>query len=648
MKQKRILSPIRHFQILAVSYFSLEILFRLLMNFDLFNVQMLRILMFTLTLSGLLVLVTMPLKPKAAIILNGVVLFGACLLGFSQVSYRNYMGNFFSVRLIGMFNEVASYSVDFISYLRPVYFICFLPFLAYLYMIRRNRDRIALFSWKETLTGSMLLMTLHLLSLLSLGWWVNEIAIVLPKEIYYEPVFSEPALRELGVERFFIRDVVYALSYNVNDVEIPDSDSSNIPDDPQDVDDRVFDDTLWIKRMNQETDEKIKEIDRYLLSRDISGKNEMSGVLKGKNVVYVLVEAMDWLAIDEVLTPTLYRLTQEGLLFDHYYVPQYSCNTAESEFISLTSLLPHPGSCTQVKFTDNTYSQSILNLFKDAGYYTTSYHNFSDKFYPRSTTHINLGSQKYYNDDDLNITALDGWPSDVELMEEALAHFIDEDKFFSYIITSSMHLPYDVDSTLGNRYLEEVQARYPDAPITIQRYKSKAMEFDRSVKALIQGLEEAGKLEDTVLVLYPDHFPLKTEIDEIISNTTQVDRSYGMDLYRSMMIIYNPLLEGRTISTVASTFDLLPTVTNLLGIKSDPRLYFGQDIFDPEADHLVYFANGNWVHPLGYYSAAEGDFFPRDPQNTLSFDEIIAFNQKVKDYFDVSHQILISDYFSKR
>ena len=121
-----------------------------------------------------------------------------------------------------------------------------------------------------------------------------------------------------------------------------------------------------------------------------------------------------------------------------------------------------------------------------------------------------------------------------------------------------------------------------------------------------------------------------------------------MDLYRSMMIIYNPLLEGRTISTVASTFDLLPTVTNLLGIKSDPRLYFGQDIFDPEADHLVYFANGNWVHPLGYYSAAEGDFFPRDPQNTLSFDEIIAFNQKVKDYFDVSHQILISDYFSKR
>jgi len=385
------------------------------------------------------------------------------------------------------------------------------------------------------------------------------------------------------------------------------------------------------------------------MSRPITQKNEFTGLFKDKNLIYMMVEAFDFMAIDEILTPTLYQLTQDGFYFDHFYSPQYSCATGESEFIGLTSLVPRTGICSPNQYTNNHYSTSIFNLFNEAGYFSTSYHNYSDKFYDRTVLHPNLGSLKFYNNDDLNIKTLNGWPSDVNLMEEAYKIYGQQDRFFSYIITSSTHFPYDVDSTLGNRYLDQVSALYPEMPLNIQRYKSKAMELDLAIETLINQLTQAGILEDTVLILYGDHFPLKTLREDILAyGDPNLNRDTGFNINTLPMIIYNSDVQGQRLSTVGSTFDLVPTIANLFDLKYDPRLYFGVDLFDTSQVRVVPYASLSWNTDLGYYSVSSGRFTPYDLANTLTKEEIQQISQRVKEQSDVSYQILLNNYFKFR
>ena len=277
----------------------------------------------------------------------------------------------------------------------------------------------------------------------------------------------------------------------------------------------------------------------------------------------------------------MYKLTQDGFFFDHFFSPQYSCATGESEFIGLTALIPRTGICSPNTYTDNTYKTSIFNLFNNAGYFSSSYHNYSDKFYQRTELHPNLGSTKFYNNDDLDIKTLKGWPSDVNLMEEAFKIYGTKEKFFSYIITSSTHFPYDIDSTLGNRYLDQITALYPDLPMNVKRYKSKAMELDKAIETLINLLEKQGILADTVIILYGDHFPLKTDKQVFLDyGDPYHNRAQGFNVNMLPMIIYNSEVQGQQISTISSTLDLVPTIANLFDLDFDNQTKFRYFISD--------------------------------------------------------------------
>ena len=56
-------------------------------------------------------------------------------------------------------------------------------------------------------------------------------------------------------------------------------------------------------------------------------------MFRDKNLIYIMVEAFDIISINEKLTPTLYKLYNEGLSFTNYYAPKYSCTTGESEYM---------------------------------------------------------------------------------------------------------------------------------------------------------------------------------------------------------------------------------------------------------------------------------------------------------------------------
>ena len=62
------------------------------------------------------------------------------------------------------------------------------------------------------------------------------------------------------------------------------------------------------------------------------------------------------------------------------------------------------------------------------------------------------------------------------------------------------------------------------------------MEFDQAMEYLLEELEKAGKLENTVIVFSGDHYPYGLTIDEIEElNGGPVDETF--ELYRTTLCI---------------------------------------------------------------------------------------------------------------
>jgi lipoteichoic acid synthase len=630
-----------------ISFFLVEVLFRFLSKQPILSFGFIRLILFTIVSALIMSILLSYLSEKLANLSLLLVVWFFSIYSLAQLGLKNYMGNYFSWSIIrNTIGGVADYAGDFLKYLKPSYFLVLIPvvlltlmIITKLFVIPKRKPH-----WPIWVATVIFTIAFHFIAVGSLYLFNNETALHKAYSLYQSPVLSELAMTEIGLGTFMWRDMTLVFKEGEGEIII-DPDPGTKPVDDKS---RKTKTELWESLMNAESNARIKKIDEYLLNKTVTPKNDFTGVFEGKNLIYVMVEAMDLVAIDEKLTPTLYRLTQEGWYFDNYYAPNNSCATGESEFMSMVSLIPSTTVCTPNSYYRNDFSPALMNLFKNAGYSTNSYHSYSDKFYPRSELHLNYGSSKFYNDSHLDIQKLLGWPSDINLFEESLKLILQQEKpFMSFIITAAMHLPYDINSTLGNRYLDEVKAVYPDYPIEIQRYISKAVDFDKAVELMINTLDDAGELDNTVLIFFADHHPLRISASYIMDATQQIDRRKGLNLDRSPMFIYNPGLTPAVHSMPGSTMDLAPTIANLFDLDFDPRLYMGVDLFSTTRN-VVIFPNGSWKTTLGEYSAPRGKFTSYFEDYTYTDEEIAQINQFVRNQFAVSEEIYKTNYFKSR
>lgn len=634
-----------HFLALFFAFVFIEIGFKIFSKNELFNTALLRICLFlivpTVILSTLLLYKpTKPVKIFIIVFISIIAIYSIAQLGFTI-----FLGNYVSLKTSAdQGGKVTEYVVEFIKFIKPQYYLLLLSPILYGIFVFKFPIQIQL-SIKTSILFLVSSILFNLVLVMSLQF--QSLSLVNLKDLYTSPSFIDLALNEFGTMRFLYRDIFYAFQGDNDEVIIIDNSNNKGSQVVIEEEDKSIDDSNWITASQNEQNESIKQIDNYLLQQVQHEDNEYTGMFEGMNLIYIMIEAFDYIAVDRNLTPTLYKMQQEGWDFSNYYTPKYSCTTGESEFIGLVSLVPDSSVCTPNSYSDNSFTTSILSLFNHEDYYVSAYHNWEDEFYDRRELYQYMGIEDYYNIENLNFNIIQGWQSDVELMTEALPHFINEEKFMSFIVTSSMHFPYDSKSTLGDRYLSEINEVYPDYPIEIKRYLSKAMEFDKAMETLLNELENAGKLDNTLIVLFADHHPLKTSLATLTKYTQQLDRSVGLNEDRTPLIIYNPNLTPTTHSNVASTFDILPTIANLYNLNYDSRLYIGDDIFTNDDDNIVIFTNGNWVSSDGYYVANKDEFISTS-NKSVSKEKINEINTYVSNSFKISKLIYKTDYFKHR
>ena len=637
------------FLYLFLSYFFIELTFKVITFKNILEWSTLRILIFNLSSSLLISFLLSFFKEKVVKIVILILVLFSGVYAITEMGFNNFMGNYMSFNAAGDgAGRVGEYVIEFIKYIKLEYYLCLIPFIIILIIFIRKKDILTYikYDYKQRALLAIIIVFSYLLgyATLIIPFMQNSNQIKSNLKLYYEPTLIELSLRQFGTNRFLTRDLIYmVMPHNNNSSIIIDEEKNNIeqkPEKPNYI--REIDDTKWQELMNNETNTNIKQLDEFYMSQNITSKNEYTGIFENKNLILIMIEAFDTIAINQDVAPTLYKMATEGFYFDNYYTPKYSCTTGESEYIGLTSIIPSSTVCTPNTYRNNTYTDTIFNLFNKKGYYSSSYHNWNDQFYSRTVLHQNMGSDKFYDVDALGIKIIQGWQSDYDLMTNSMPHFINQDKFFSFIITSSTHFPYDVDSTVVTRNWNKVKDL--NYSTKIKRYLAKVAELDKGLEYLLSELQNQNKLDDTVIVLFGDHHPLKMGLGEL-NSASSFNRYEGFNEDRLPFIIYNSEIEGKTISTTASTFDILPTLANMFNLEYDPRLYVGKDIFS-EDEKIVIFTNGSWATDKALYFSSTGKY--ETLQDGVDEEYINKINTKVSNWFTVSDLTLKTDYFKYR
>ena len=641
--------------VMVLGLFTEEMIFRIINEAELLTLSTLRILIEVIIISGLFsFLINLCKHSIAKKILLGVVLFIGAFYSCFQLGFNSFIGVFASLNASSQLGAVVDYIKDFFDSFKYEYFLTLVPFVGYLGILivfRRNKLDKTSIKWTaiSTFIIEVIGCSLFAGSILIPGLQ-NNLQLVSNKELFMTA--SNPAISvdQFGTFGFFFIDLrTYLFPTEVEEAEFTEIKERE----PEEVTEytRVIDDSAWKQLIASEEDQTKKEISTYLINQDITDKNEMTGLFKDKNVIFIMGESVNDIIYEYPnYYPNFAKILEHSYFYENNYSPRNSCATLNNEFSGMTSLYSIVNTCTASTYKGNVYPESLFNIYKKAGYVTFSAHDYTEAYYPRPTVHKNMGSEDFYNVQRLGIkysSEYRNWANDDDFFAKVLK-IIDtkqttkDTKFMAWLTTVSSHQPYSVDSIQGDKYYSMTNGT--NFPSDVRRFMSKLKIVDDALGVLIDGLSKRGILDDTVIVFYGDHYPYgisKDNLNKVLSYNTKTD----MNAEQVPFFIYNPSIEGVKKEEYTSYVNVLPTMANLFDLDYDPRYYVGQDLFSDDYQSIVVFADGSWKNEIAYYNASKNNIkYYGDKQYTP--EEIKNINNMVKAKMNISNKIVKSNFFN--
>jgi lipoteichoic acid synthase len=339
----------------------------------------------------------------------------------------------------------------------------------------------------------------------------------------------------------------------------------------------------------------------------------LSGVAQGKNLIIIQMESYQQflmnLKIDgKEITPNMNKLARESLYFPNFFQNVGQGNTSDAEFVVNTSFyIPPRGAATQ-HYADRVLP-SLPKLLQAEGYDTATFHTNVVEFWNRGELYKALGFNRYYDkaffgeDDKLFFGASDDALYSKTAAELKKMH--DTGKpFYAQVISMSAHHPYTIPEvkyrmTLPERYDGTFVGDY----IRSQNYA------DDALGKFIEQLKKDGIWDNSMVVVYGDHlglpiYSLDNKDKELMHEIYGRDYNSG-DMINIPLIIHGEGLQPEVKEQVGGQIDLLPTVSNLLGVSLDQQLHFGQDLLNNTDNNLLperyYLPSGTFINNTTLY-----------------------------------------------
>jgi len=605
-------------------------------------------------LGGALCTLVVSSLPKVLRQITGVFLVAAqVLLAEVQLVYHCIFGDFMPVSQIGMGgNVVVNFNSQLLYGIRQnllKILLLLLPLIAVILCLalRRAQALKLRLRWKQTMASFAVLLAL-LLTVTGLMYVGRDNAFSVYRTFTNVNTSTDSSYKKIGMLATTAQELRYMLFSGSGSIMITPS-SLNMSDVPRTYSSNSYNviESIDFTALADSTDSDIlKATDEYLSNATPTRKNNYTGLLKDYNLITICAESFCPWFISEELTPTLYKLSHTGILFENYY-GTFQSVTTNGEYTMCMGLYPDM-SRTKTDSSFNVAGTNYLpfclgNALKGMGYQAWGYHDYIGDFYNRNITHANMGYT--FKAADSGLAMKIDWPSsDLEMMEASVDDYINSgEPFHAYYMTFSGHYQYNWDNAMSAKNRDAVK----DLPYSepVKAYIACNLELEYALEYLMQRLEEAGVADKTCIVLTNDHYPYgltEDEYNELAGQT--LDTTF--EKYRNSFICYVPgLSENIVVDEYCSTADILPTLLNLFGVDYDSRLLAGTDVLS-SGIHAAVLSDKSFLTKTFRYDAGTETVIPADENTTVSGKLAEAYRLYVDSRFQLSGNILNSDYYA--
>lgn len=575
--------------------------------------------------------------------LSTLMLMFFWLLFSSQLVYNKIFKTYYTVYSVTRGAKVLEFWQDIIIYTtRSILWIILLSLPLTLYIVYfRKRISLKRSGFKNRAVVLAFALIFYVGAVFSINLGSKDV--LSSYDLYYKSTDQIMSVEKLGLATTMRLDLQRMISGWSPVIEAPEleNEENDPPEEKPSIEYNVMD-IDFDELIENEANEELKEMHEYFANLNPTQKNEYTGIYEGYNLILITAEGFSPYAVHEEVTPTLYKMVNKGYNFTNFYTPIWGVSTSDGEYVACTGLIPKSGvwSFTESAKIDMPFVMG--NQLKSLGYKTMAYHNHTYDYYNRDKSHPNMGYDYKGVGNGLEVKKV--WPaSDLEMMEVTIPEFIEEEPFHTYYMTVSGHLRYTFTGNsmaAKNRDLVQELEYSDDA----KAYIACQIELDRALEHLLAELEERGIADKTLIAISSDHYPYGLEEDALNELAGhKVERDF--ELYKNHFILYVDGMEPQVIDKPASSLDIIPTISNMLGLEFDSRLLMGRDIFAP-GEPLVIFSNRSFITDKARYNSRTKEF-----ETTEGINVSDTYQRRIQNIinakFYYSAKILETDYYSK-
>ena len=532
--------------------------------------------LFTITWACLFIGISLSLKSKIgkSVYLGVNILF--LIMFLTNGIYYSTTHNFFDFILLESTSEGAPYMMDCIKNCNIWIYIWFVIIIFTIYIGFKKIPKKDNFNYKNVIIVVLVFLLIHLLlpnlygsANSSLEWntWQN------PRNIYKNFNDANKSMSITGLYEYTIRN-------------------------------------FYITFLQTEEEETSEDYEFLMEAFSVNNNevNKYTGIFKNKNLIFVQLEGIDDWLLTEKDMPTLYGMLNNSFVFqNHYSYYNGGGSTFNSEFAVNTGFIT-PLSYTQnaYSFNKNSFPYSMANMFKNQDYVVNAFHMNSGEYYSRQTNYTNWGYDKYYGLLDINDYKDKSYTLDRELINDVTFQekmFPKDSKFVDYIITYSNHLPftntkgvckllYDMEMDLNDTVDMGEESSSTFVQLTEEEcIRKQAHETDYMMELLLKKLTELNLIDDTVIVVFTDHYLYTVEDKTILDKYKNTSNNL---INKTPFFIWQNNMKRTNIKEVTSQLNILPTTLNLFGINYNPNYYIGSDALSQNYKGIVFFSDYSW------------------------------------------------------
>ncbi|MBH5319812.1 LTA synthase family protein [Paenibacillus sp. GSMTC-2017] len=346
----------------------------------------------------------------------------------------------------------------------------------------------------------------------------------------------------------------------------------------------------------------------------------LNGTAKGKNLIIIQMESMQNFLVNlqvegTEITPVFNKLVKENSYFNHFYQQVGQGNTSDAEFVVNTSLyIPPRGAATQMYAGKEL--PSLPKLLKQEGYDSATFHTNVVEFWNRGELYKAIGFDRFYDakffgeEDTVFFGA-----SDTMLYKKTAAELgtmaEKDNPFYAHVIAMTAHHPYTLPA---EKQLINIPERFENT--LVGDYLVAQNYADHALGEFIEDLKQRGIWENSLVVLYGDHlglpiYSLDGNEKDLMAEIYGREYKYT-DMINIPLVVINPGSDSEpaVYEQLGGQVDLLPTISNLLGVSIDKQLHFGQDLYNQNTYNILpqryYLPSGSFLSSQELFLSGSG------------------------------------------